>query len=157
MLWLDGADHVDVFFEDDGTELPDPKSYGGRPPTHFSVYYYRSQYQGIVDLLRNERPVYFVWHSPAINMITTGKEAAGEEEKIAESITESIVNERVSNLVSAGISREDISRIMGNIGELMSKGLVREDIQKIIKKVKKDIDFRNEFIRDPRKTVNERL
>lgn len=65
------------FFADD-TPLNPPvyDASGGRVFVHYNL----SQFHAILELLRNEKPVYLYYFAPSNAGIYTGKEPTGEEE-----------------------------------------------------------------------------
>jgi len=52
------------------------------PSGHIYLAYKMNWFTGIIEMLRNEKPVYFTWNSDVqIASITTEEEQIGEEEK----------------------------------------------------------------------------
>lgn len=63
-------------FHPDGTDLKSPEvDSDGRAMVHFNL----SQFQGTIDMLRNEKPVHF-FASTTFGCLSTGREPVGEEE-----------------------------------------------------------------------------
>jgi len=65
------------FYADDAT-LPDNSKTSGQD--RFTAYFPASYWQPILDVLRNESPVYFNFFEPNGVQIYTGSEPVGEEE-----------------------------------------------------------------------------
>lgn len=81
LLFLFGPDDKSlamVVFVDGPDPLPGPKeTLSGL----VVMTYRRAALSGVIDLLRNEKPVYFTWASQArVARITTEREPVGEEE-----------------------------------------------------------------------------
>ena len=68
-----------LWFLPEGTALPDNRK---RPHQDvFDVYYYIDDWEAILDILRNEKPVYFNYRDTNnAAQIYTGDEPVGEEE-----------------------------------------------------------------------------
>jgi len=63
-----------LVFKANGTVLP--------PDTKGSIYYHLDDFQNIIDILRNEKPVFLSWVSPTSeNGLRTSPEAIGEGEE----------------------------------------------------------------------------
>lgn len=75
-----GADGKAAYlkFRDDSEPIPDGIAMGD--PGRFTAFYPRSACCEIIDLLRNEKPVYFVWANETTYYIGTSSEAVGEGE-----------------------------------------------------------------------------
>ncbi len=68
-----------LWFMPDGTTLPNNRKRSGQ--SVFDIYYFKNDWEGILDVLRNETPVYFNYNdSGNVAQIYTGKEPVGEEE-----------------------------------------------------------------------------
>lgn len=65
------------FFADD-TPLNPPIFHSnlGRIFVHYNI----SQFEALLDTLRNEKPIYLYYHSPSNAGLQTGREPVGEEE-----------------------------------------------------------------------------
>ena len=73
LLMASGSDIGELIFMPDGTQLPSD--------TTTKLYYHLQNYSHILDLLRNEKPVYFVGNGPGKeNGIRTTAEPVGEGE-----------------------------------------------------------------------------
>ena len=68
-----------AIFQEDASTLP--QQYQGSDGI-FRVYYHRSAFADVIDLLRNEKPMYFFyWYAGGTNTcITSATEPVGEEE-----------------------------------------------------------------------------
>jgi hypothetical protein len=79
-IWLkDSAGNFvsDLFFLPDDEVLPDDALYGGIPRLH----YHRQDFQNVLDILRNEKPLFLVYNGTGVeNGIRTSDEAVGEAE-----------------------------------------------------------------------------
>ena len=75
-IWLKAKGQylgTQLVFKSNGTVLP--------PDTQTSIYYHLDDFQNIIDILRNEKPVFLSWVGPnSENGIRTSPEAIGEEE-----------------------------------------------------------------------------
>jgi hypothetical protein len=68
-----------LIFYPNGKTLPGDSMVG----TQVNLYYHLDDFQNIIDLLRNEKPVYLSWMGAGgENGIDTALEAVGEEEKV---------------------------------------------------------------------------
>jgi hypothetical protein len=68
-----------LWFLPDGSSLPDNRKRTEK--NVFDVYYHTADWGAIIDLLRNETPVYFNYHETSnAAQIYTGDEPVGEEE-----------------------------------------------------------------------------
>ena len=68
-----------LWFLPDGTTLPDNRKRAGQ--NVFNVHYYINDWAAILDILRNEKPVYFNFSDTSnAAQIYTGNEPVGEEE-----------------------------------------------------------------------------
>lgn len=68
-----------VYFRSDAQSLPEAKQHSnGR----YALYYRRSVLPELIDMLRNEKPIYLLWVPEGTNntRISTTKELIGEEE-----------------------------------------------------------------------------
>ncbi len=67
-----------VYFYPDGTELAPPvfHSSNGRAFVHFNL----SQFDGTLQVLQSEKPVYLYYFSPTNAGLNTGREPVGEQE-----------------------------------------------------------------------------
>lgn len=78
---MEGEDHVcQCYFKPDDQTLPITKKI--RDKEYFAHYHY-SQYNQLVDLLRNESPLYFTFHvigSKDYSGLSTENEPVGESE-----------------------------------------------------------------------------
>jgi hypothetical protein len=80
-VWLKsgGAFIGQLIFEPDGSELP-PDTQAG---TQVNLYYHLQDLQNVLDLLRNEKPMYLLYSGSGggfENGIKTTREPVGEEE-----------------------------------------------------------------------------
>jgi len=78
-IWLKSAGKffAQLIFKADGTTLPADALVSTQP----NIYYHLQDLSNIVDLLRNEKPVYLLWSGPTSeNGIKTTAEAVGEAE-----------------------------------------------------------------------------
>jgi hypothetical protein len=78
-IWLKGAGKFvgQLIFKADGTALPADAMVG----TQSNIYYHLQDLANIVDMLRNEQPVYLLWSGPTSeNGIKTTAEPVGEAE-----------------------------------------------------------------------------
>ncbi|MDO3378269.1 hypothetical protein [Geoalkalibacter halelectricus] len=67
-----------LVFVDGSNPLPEPRE---TPGGLVIQSYYRRDLAGIIDMLRNEKPVHFTWASAArLARVTTEQEPVGEEE-----------------------------------------------------------------------------
>ncbi len=67
-----------IAFLPDDAELERPKEVVGG---HVSVQMHSSEFARLIDMLRNEKPIYFSWWREAQRVrITTSKEPVGEQE-----------------------------------------------------------------------------
>jgi hypothetical protein len=66
-----------VFSVPDGEPLPPAEQHDGRA----TLYFRRAAIPQIVDLLRNEEPVYLLWNDGRNTALATGYEPVGEGEK----------------------------------------------------------------------------
>ena len=81
-LYWNGEHHAQLWFTigDTPPSLPNSKVSMGSPPFYY-VRFRGNQFQSVVDLLRNEKPVYLHWNESSTGaFIATGKEQVGEEE-----------------------------------------------------------------------------
>lgn len=70
-----------LWFHEEGATLPDNRKRTNQ--NIFDVYYHASYWQPIVDLLRNETPVYFNYSDTSnAAQIYTGNEPVGEGETV---------------------------------------------------------------------------
>ncbi len=68
-----------VWFIPDNSPLPDNQKHSGE--NVFDVYYHTSDWDALIDLLRNEKPVHFNYYEANNSVqIYTGTEPVGEEE-----------------------------------------------------------------------------
>jgi hypothetical protein len=68
-----------VWFIPNGSPLPDNKKHPGE--NVFDVYYQIDDWEAIIDIMRNEKPVYFNFNDACNTaQIYTGNEPVGEEE-----------------------------------------------------------------------------
>ena len=65
-----------IYFHPDGNELIDPTESGGV----ITLRYNLCQLPSVIDMLRNEKPVYIYYYSVGNAGLKTGKEPVGEEE-----------------------------------------------------------------------------
>jgi hypothetical protein len=81
ILYLFGADDKSlamVVFVDGQDQLPGPRE---TPSGLVVLTYRRASLATVIDMLRNEKPIYFTWASQArIARITTEREPVGEQE-----------------------------------------------------------------------------
>jgi hypothetical protein len=78
-IWLKSAGKFigQLIFKADGTALPADAMAG----TQVNLYYHLQDFANIVDMLRNEKPVYILWAGPTSeNGIKTTPEVVGEGE-----------------------------------------------------------------------------
>ena len=54
-----------------------------------------------------------------------------------------------SDLSKAGLSKNEVSAVIKNIGILIEKGVSKSDIDTVVDKIAKDPTFKEGFIRDP--------
>ncbi len=75
----DGAAEViaEVLFVADGKDPPPARRTNGR----HTLYYRRAQFAEVIDLLRNEGPVYLIWNGERNTTLSTGYEPIGEGEQ----------------------------------------------------------------------------
>lgn len=78
---IEGEDHIcQFYFRPDDHTLPIPKKIRAK---EYMAYYHYSQYAALVDLLRNESPLYFTFHlngTKNYSRLLTDKEPIGENE-----------------------------------------------------------------------------
>jgi hypothetical protein len=68
---------AEVFFLDDENPLPNAsRTHGGR----YLLYYHRPALPGLIDMLRNERPIYLTWVDSDNVALSTGFEMVGANE-----------------------------------------------------------------------------
>jgi hypothetical protein len=81
-IWLKGGGTWigQLQFYPDGSQLPADKMSNGQ----VNLYYHLEDFENIVDLLRNEKPMYLIWTGSGAgweNAIMTTSEPVGEAEK----------------------------------------------------------------------------
>jgi len=77
-IWLKSAGKFigQLIFRPDGTALPADNNAGG-----INLHYHLVDFQSIIDLLRNEKPMYLLWNGPTSeNGIKTTAEPVGEKD-----------------------------------------------------------------------------
>lgn len=68
---------AEIFFVHDDSPLPRAsRTHGGR----YLLYYHRSALPGLIDMLRNERPIYLTWVDGENAALSTGFEMVGANE-----------------------------------------------------------------------------
>lgn len=68
-----------LWFKPQGSSLPDNKKRSGQ--NIFEIYYYIEDWDAIIDVLRNETPVFFTYRDTSNGaQIYTSSEPVGEEE-----------------------------------------------------------------------------
>jgi len=67
-----------IYFFPDGTPLNPPVHDPGNKRVYLHVNL--CQYHEVMDLLRNEKPLYIYYYSPTNAALMSGKEPVGEEE-----------------------------------------------------------------------------
>ena len=68
-------------FLPEGATLPDNRKHD--TADHFDIYYPRDHWAPIIDILRNEKPIYFQFTTPSGHtQIMTSMEPVGEEESV---------------------------------------------------------------------------
>jgi hypothetical protein len=68
---------AEVFFVEAGSPLPNAsRTHGGR----YLLYYRRSALPGLIDMLRNERPIHLTWVDSDNAALSTGFEMVGANE-----------------------------------------------------------------------------
>ncbi len=78
-IWLKSAGKFigQLIFKADGTALPSDAMSG----TQVNIYYHLQDFTNIIDMLRNEKPMYLLWAgATAENGVKTTAEAVGEAE-----------------------------------------------------------------------------
>jgi hypothetical protein len=78
LLLLNGDDLLCMAAFVDKEDLPAP-SMGMNGVVYISYHY--NWLNDVIDMLRNEEPVYFIWHDEGYAAITTEEEIVGEEER----------------------------------------------------------------------------
>ncbi len=68
-----------MFFVSDAGTLPPARAVDGK----YVLYYRRSRLSDVVDLLRNEGPIYLIWDGAANTTLSTEYEPVGEGERLA--------------------------------------------------------------------------
>ncbi len=64
------------FIKEGGNIMP-----GFKQGNYFTLYYKYAQYAGIVDMLRNEKPIHFIFReAQSYGYLSTSNEPVGEEE-----------------------------------------------------------------------------
>jgi hypothetical protein len=79
-IWLKNAGKFigQLIFKADGAALPSDAMTGGQ----VNIYYHLADFANILDLLRNEKPMYLLWAgATSENGIKTTAEIVGEAEK----------------------------------------------------------------------------
>jgi hypothetical protein len=81
-IWLKSAGKFigQLIFQANGATLPPDAMSGGQANLH----YHLDDFQNIIDLLRNEKPMYLLWAGPGTgneNGVKTIAEIVGEAEK----------------------------------------------------------------------------
>jgi hypothetical protein len=79
-IWLKNAGKYigQLVFNANGATLSADKMSGDQ----VNLYYHLDDFANIIDLLRNEKPMYLLWNGPASeNGVKTTAEAVGEAEK----------------------------------------------------------------------------
>lgn len=79
-IWLKNAGKYigQLIFNANGSTLPANKMAGDQ----VNLYYHLDEIENIVDLLRNEKPMYLLWNGPTSeNGVKTTAEVVGEAEK----------------------------------------------------------------------------
>lgn len=71
----------EIFFWHDGTDLEPPKLFPGTPPT-VSLHYNISRFDAIMDILREEGPIFLIYENQFFAGIRTGWEEPGEDEGV---------------------------------------------------------------------------
>jgi len=66
-----------AYFHPDGINLPAPTESGG----FITLRYNLCQLESVIDLLRNEKPIYLYFYSAGNAGLKTGREPVGEEEE----------------------------------------------------------------------------
>jgi hypothetical protein len=80
-IWLKSTGKYigQLIFKPNGTDLP----YDALVDGQANLYYHLEDFQNLIDLLRNEKPLYLLWVGPTNeNGIKTTRETVGEEEKV---------------------------------------------------------------------------
>lgn len=82
VLFLYGANNAHigyVYFRSDSQALPEARQYASGK---YALYYRRSVLPELIDMLRNEKPIYLHWVPEGTNntRISTAPEPVGEEE-----------------------------------------------------------------------------
>lgn len=78
-IWLKGAGKFigQLIFRADGTTLPVDAMVGSQ----VNIYYHLQDFANIIDMLRNEKPMYLLWaRATSENGVKTTPEAVGEGE-----------------------------------------------------------------------------
>jgi hypothetical protein len=77
----DGHLRVFLLFVENGANLPScSESVGHDGVSWCRIWYHLDQFPAVIDILRNEKPVYVNYSNPTFAQIFTGPEPIGEEE-----------------------------------------------------------------------------
>lgn len=81
-LYWEDRERATLWFYRDGTgSISDNASFMSAGYTHYYGRFSQSQFADFIDILRNEKPVYFHWNDDSKGVfLATGEEPVGEEE-----------------------------------------------------------------------------
>ena len=69
-----------LIFTENGTDLPDSSESDFQSVPWCRIWYHIDQFPAVIDVLRNEEPVWAHYNSPTYASIATGSEPIGEGE-----------------------------------------------------------------------------
>ena len=78
----DALGHMRAYmvFLDNDADLPESQELSSQGETFYRLHYHRDQFPAVIDILRNEKPVYVFYSNPTYAHICTSAEPVGEEE-----------------------------------------------------------------------------
>lgn len=83
LIYAKDADNhlrVRLIFAENGTDLPDSSESSSQGVQSCRIWYHIDQFPAVIDILRNEEPVWVFYNSPTFVSIATGSEPIGEGE-----------------------------------------------------------------------------
>ncbi len=141
------------------------------PYVKYSLYFELKYFEKILDLFRNEKPVYFIFTTntdlisqPTTATILTGIEPTGSGESFEVAIPGVIIYNRdgvrvniaqllAEQMQNSGISVGETKKLIAKIASICSIGLKSKDLTKVAERITKDPRYKAEFQQDPEKAV----